>query len=137
MSAYVLAPRHFIDKNIQQNKNSLVMKNFMFLFRNGMETRSNATPEEMQNNMQLWFAWVEKLKNQGIYVAGEALMPVGKTVKGEKQVVTDGPFAESKELVGGFFVVKADDLDAAIALTKDYPDYNIGGSVEVREVVVF
>lgn len=113
------------------------MKNFMFLFRNGMEARSNATPEEMQNNMQLWFAWVEKLKNQGIYVAGEALMPVGKTVKGEKQVVTDGPFAESKELVGGFFVVKADDLDAAIALTKDYPDYNIGGSVEVREVVVF
>ena len=137
MSGYVLTLRHFIDNNIQQNKNTLIMKNFMFLFRNGMEARSNATPEEMQSNMQLWFAWVEKLKNQGIYVAGEALMPVGKTVKGEKQVVTDGPFAESKELVGGFFVVKADDLDAAIALTKDYPDFNIGGSVEVREVVVF
>ena len=109
----------------------------MFLFRNGMEARSNATPEEMQNNMQLWFEWVEKLKNQGLYVSGEALMPGGKTVKGEKPVITDGPFAESKELVGGFFVVKAADIDAAMKLTKDYPDFSIGGSVEVREVVVF
>jgi hypothetical protein len=113
------------------------MKDFMFIFRNGMEARTNASPEEMQNNMQLWFAWVEKLKNQGIYIAGEALMPGGKTSKGEKPVITDGPFAESKELVGGFFVVKAKDIDAAMELTKDYPDYSIGGSVEVREVVVF
>jgi len=136
LSASVSAIRHFIDNNIQQTK-TIVMKDFMFIFRNGLDARSSVSPEEMQNNMQLWFAWVEKLKNQGIYVAGEALMPAGKTVKGEKQVITDGPFAESKELVGGFFVVKAKDIDAAMELTKDYPDYSIGGSVEVREVVVF
>jgi hypothetical protein len=113
------------------------MKDFMFIFRNGMEGSASATPEEMQNNMQLWFAWVEKLKTQGIYVAGEALMPGGKLVKGNKPVVTDGPFAESKELVGGFFVVKADSIEAASELAKDCPDFSIGGSVEVREVVVF
>lgn len=113
------------------------MKDFMFIFRNGMETSSSASPEDMQNNMQLWFAWVEKLKAQGVYAAGEALMPGGKIIKGEKPVITDGPFAESKELVGGYFVVKADSLDSAMELTKDYPDFSIGGSVEVREVVVF
>ncbi|MBG9374862.1 hypothetical protein I5907_01335 [Panacibacter sp. DH6] len=113
------------------------MKDFMFIFRNGIESRRNAAPEEMQNNMQLWFAWVEKLKSQGVYAGGEALMPGGKTITGEKQVITDGPFAESKELVGGYFIVKAEDLDSAVAYTKDYPDFSIGGSVEVREVVIF
>lgn len=113
------------------------MKNFMFIFRNGIESNSNATPEEMQNNMQLWFAWVEKLRGQGVYAGGEALMPGGKIISGEKHVITDGPFAESKELVGGYFIVKAADINAAMEYTKDYPDFSIGGSVEVREVVIF
>jgi hypothetical protein len=138
LSGAFVCIRRYIDNTIQQSK-QFVMKDFMFIFRNGMEASSSsyASPEDMQNNMQFWFEWVEKLKSQGVYKAGEALMPGGKTIKGDDPVITDGPFAESKELVGGFFVVKAESLDAAIELTKDYPDFSIGGSVEVREVVVF
>ena len=112
------------------------MKDFMFIFRSRTDLPA-PTPEEMQNNMQLWFAWVEKLKKQNIYVAGEALMPPGKLVKGAQPLVTDGPFAESKEVVGGFFVVKANSFEEASELAKECPDLPGGGTVEVREVMKF
>ncbi len=107
----------------------------MFIFIGG--DPSHLSPEAQQANMQKWFEWIEKLTKEQRYVAGEALLPGGKTVKGAKRTVTDGPFAESKEVVGGFFVVNAKNLDDAVALTKDYPDYELGGAVEVREIQKF
>lgn len=111
------------------------MSNFMFLFRGGLDPFTSS-PEELQQNMEKWMAWVGQLQANGIYVAGESLMPTGKTLH-KANVVTDGPFIESKEMVGGFFIVKAESIDAAIEIAKDCPDLAIGGSVEVRDVVVF
>jgi hypothetical protein len=110
------------------------MKDFMFIFTNN-PGKPKATPEEMQANMQLWFSWIDKLKAKNIYVSGEALMPGGKMIKGKKAVVTDGPFAESKEVVGGYFIVKANTLEEATELAKDCPDLPLDGKVEVREVM--
>jgi len=110
------------------------MKDFMFIFR-GASGAANFSPEEMQNHMQKWFAWIDKLKAKNIYVSGEPLTPAGKTVKGAKVVVTDGPFAESKEVIGGFFLIKSDSLEEATELAKDCPDLPLNGSVEVREVM--
>jgi len=107
----------------------------MFIFHDG-DTK-NLSPEKQQGNMQQWFAWVEKLKNENRYFAGEALVPGGKRLSGPGKLVTDGPFAESKELIGGFFVVLAKDMDEALSIAKDYPDYQLGGTIEVREVVKF
>jgi hypothetical protein len=114
------------------------MKDFMFIFHNGPMT-TPPTPEEMQTNMQQWMDWIDQLKAKNIYVSGEALHPGGKMVKGAKKpLVTDGPFAESKEIVGGFFVVKAASLEEASEIAKaGYPDFAAGGGVEVREVMVF
>jgi hypothetical protein len=113
-----------------------IMKDFMLIFRNNPDAPAS-TPEQMQANMQLWFAWVDKLKAKNIYVAGEALTRGGKSVKGPKGIVTDGPFAESKEVVGGFFVVKAASIDEAAEIAKDCPDLPLNGAVEVREVMKF
>jgi len=107
----------------------------MFIFHGGIN--SKLSPGDQQDNMQQWFAWVEKLKNENRYVAGEALVPGGKSISGSKKLVTDGPFAESKEVVAGFFVVMARDIDEAVTMAKDCPDYELGGTVEVREVVKF
>lgn len=98
---------------------------------------SHLSPEAQQAHMGKWFAWVEKLRKEQRYVAGEALLPGGKTIKGLKKAVTDGPFAESKEIVGGFFVLNAKNLDEAVLIAKDCPDYELGGVVEVREVMKF
>ncbi len=108
------------------------MERFMFLFRGGLQSDS---PEEMQNHMQKWFAWVEKLKKEGKYLAGEPLNRGGRTVTGAKKTVTDGPFTEGKDIIGGFFMVTAKSYDEAVAMAKDCPDYEYGGSVEVREVM--
>ena len=110
------------------------MKDFMLIFRNSTEA-PDPTPDEMQANMQLWFAWIEKLRAKNVYVSGEALNQGGKTVKGAKALVTDGPFAESKEVVGGYFVIKAKSIEEAAEIAKDSPDLPGSGSVEVREVM--
>jgi hypothetical protein len=115
------------------NQNFPIMEKYMFLFRGG--DVSHFSPEQQQAQMQKWFAWVEKLKKENRYVAGEPLNPGGKTVSGAKKSVTDGPFTESKEVIGGFFIVEAKSMDEAVQLSKDSPDFGIGGSVEVREVM--
>lgn len=111
------------------------MKEFMFIFLRADYTNLNFSPEQIQGQMQKWFAWVEELKSKGIYVDGKPLTPTGKTVQGKTPVVTDGPFAETKELVGGYFIIKAASIDEAAELAKKYPDFELGGAVEVREVM--
>ena len=106
----------------------------MFIFRGGSDAR-NFSPEEMQQQMQKWFAWIDKLKAKDSYVTGQPLTPGGKTLKGAKPVVTDGPFAESKEIVGGFFIVRANTLEDAVEIAKGCPDLPLNGTVEVREVM--
>jgi hypothetical protein len=111
------------------------MEKFMFIFIGG--DPSHLSAEAQQAHMGKWFAWVEKLTKASRYASGEALQPGGKHIAGPRKVVTDGPYAESKELVGGYFVVLAKDLDEATEMAKECPDYELGGIVEVREVVKF
>jgi hypothetical protein len=110
------------------------MKDFMFIFRGAVE-QSKFSAEQMQQHMQKWFAWIDELKAKQLYVAGEPLTPEGKTVKGAKALVTDGPFTESKELVGGYFLIKAASLEEATEIAKGCPDLPLNGSVEVREIM--
>jgi hypothetical protein len=114
------------------------MEKFMLIFHGGSDVAAEMkSPETMQNHMQKWFAWVEKLQKAGRYDSGEALLPNGKFVSGPKKIVTDGPFAETKELVGGYFIVKAKDMDEALEMANDYPDFIFNGKVQVRPVQKF
>lgn len=111
------------------------MEKFMLIFHGGSDLAdATRSPEAMQKHMQKWFAWVEKLKKEGRYLSGEPLEPNGKFISGPKKVVTDGPFAESKELVGGYFIIQAKDIQEAVRLCDDYPDYALNGKIEVRPV---
>jgi hypothetical protein len=109
------------------------MEKYMFIFIGG--DPSHLSSDAQQAHMGKWFAWVEKLQKENRYVSGEALLPGGKTIKGSKKVITDGPYAEGKEVVGGYFVVNAKDLNEATEMAKACPDYELGGVVEVREVM--
>lgn len=112
------------------------MKNFMFIFRGPSPEELNFTPEQYQANMQQWFNWIGELQAKERYVGGDPLISAGKTVSGKKPVVTDGPFAEGKEIVGGYLIIKAKSLDEATELTAGFPDFDKQGSVEVREIMV-
>jgi hypothetical protein len=68
-------------------------------------------------------------------VEGRPLLPEAKRLTGADKVVTDGPFAESKELVGGYLIVKAKDFNQAVEAAKGFPDFELNGGVEIREVL--
>jgi hypothetical protein len=109
------------------------MEKFMLIFQGGMAT-GNESPQQMQETMGKWMAWIDKLAKEGKYVTGEPLMPGGKVIKGNHKNVTDGPFTEGKEIIGGFFIINAADYNEAVALCDGYPDYETGGTVIVRQV---
>jgi len=108
----------------------------MLIFHGGTST-PQGSPEEMQAHMNKWFAWIQQLTKEGKYAGGEALLPGGKLVKGKNKTVTDGPFTEGKEVVGGYFIINANSYDEALEIAKDYPDYIYDGTVQVRKVMKF
>ena len=109
------------------------MEKFMLIFQGGMDP-SSATPEVTQAQMGKWIAWIDRLNKEGRYVAGEPLTPGGKLVSGKNRSVSDGPYTEGKEVVGGFFLINADNFDEAVKISRDYPSFEYGGSVQVRQV---
>jgi hypothetical protein len=107
------------------------MAKFLFVYRGNPEALKTLSPEEMQQVLQKWSAWISEALRQGWMLdAGDALKPEGRVVSAK--VVTDGPFVETKEVVGGFSIVQADTLDAAAQLAKGCPGLLAGGRVEVR-----
>ena len=113
------------------------MANFLFVYRGGDENMAKMSPEEIQQNMQAWGNWIRQALQSGWMLdPGDALLQEGRVVNAKK-VVTDGPFIEVKEIVGGFSLVQADTLDAAAELAKGCPIFQRGGSVEVRPLQGF
>ena len=112
------------------------MEKYMFIFKGEIED-AGLSPEESQQEMQKWYQWVQKLTDQKKYIGGEPLLKGGKIVSksGNKTVVTDGPFPEAKELVGGYFIINANDMNEAAEIAKECPGLDLGGSVEVRPVM--
>jgi len=109
------------------------MSEFVYLYRGGEAGRS---PERAQQMMQKWMAWFKDLAEKGhIKDRGQPLERTGKLVKGKQKAVTDGPFAEAKDLVGGFTLIEARDLDQAVELSKGCPIFEVEGAVEVRPVL--
>jgi hypothetical protein len=114
--------------------NNETSKDYMLIFR-GNDWHKGLSPEEMQQVSGQWMAWFNGLKEQGRAVAGNPLEPRGKTVSGKNgRLVADGPFAESKEAIGGYFLLKVEGLDEAVAIAKDCPGLPFGAKVEVRPV---
>ena len=111
------------------------MKDYLYLFRGGDSRTAQQSPEEMQAHMQKWGEWMKELAESGNLVSGQPLDQGGKVVEKGGEIVTDGPFAEGKEIVGGYLIVKAEDLDHAVKLSKDCPIFELDGTTEVRELL--
>ena len=104
---------------------------YMLIFR-GNEWHKGLSPEEMQEISSQWMAWFKRLADEGRAVAGNPLEPKGKIVSGANAKVVDGPFAESKEAIGGYFLLQVNSLDEAVAIAKECPGLAYGAKVEVR-----
>ncbi|WP_437677766.1 YciI family protein [Sorangium sp. So ce131] len=109
------------------------MSEFLYLFRGGDRLSS---PAEMQQHMQRWVVWIKELSEKGhVKQPGNPLEPTGKVVQGRQRTVVDGPFAEAKDLVGGYLLVHAKDLAHAVEISMGCPILETGGAVEVRPIM--
>jgi hypothetical protein len=109
------------------------MSEFVYLYRR--PAVSQASPQQMQEQMQRWSAWFKDLEQKGHLAAlGHPLETGGAVVKDKKGTLSDGPYAETKDIVGGYSLIQAKDLDQAVALATGCPIFEQGGAVEVRPV---
>ena len=104
------------------------------LFRHVPNPEYAPSPEEMQASVKEWQDWIGGIAAQGKFVSTNRLGFEGKTLK-PGNVVTDGPYAELKEVVGGNVIVKADSIDEAVELAKGCPVLEINGHVEIRDLM--
>lgn len=109
------------------------MPKYLFVYRN--EPMPVApSPEQMQAALAEWGVWIEKfMKSGNIVDPGDGLKECGKVLRKAGTAVTDGPFVEAKEILGGYSVVQADSYDAAVAIAKECPGAKYG-TLEIREL---
>lgn len=111
------------------------MNQYIFLMR-GTDWDKELSPDQIQTGLERFMDWVEGMRASGAMTDGQPLFPVGRVIKSTNQEVNDGPFVESKEAVGGYFIVMAESLDEATELAKQCPVLDHGLWIEVRHVAV-
>ena len=113
------------------------MKDFLLVYRTDYNTMPKASsPEEMQASTKRWMDWIGGIAAQNkLTDRGNRLVPSGKVVKAGN-VIADGPYAEIKESIIGYSIVKADSINEATEFAKGCPILKIGGNVEVREISI-
>jgi hypothetical protein len=110
------------------------MTEFMMIFRNDYKPSFKPSPEQMQASIKQWQDWIGGIAAQGKFLSTNRLGFEGKTLK-PNNVIVDGPYAEVKEIIGGYILVKAAHIDEAMKLAEGCPILAIGGHVEVRSVM--
>jgi len=112
------------------------MSQFMLFIRGGSETSEQLSPQQIQEAIERYRAWAQKLRAQGKLVSAEKLKDNEGMLLSRRngQIVVDGPFAETKETIGGYFIINAENLAEAIEITKESPTLSEGGIVELREI---
>jgi hypothetical protein len=109
------------------------MPQYMLLLYHNPEGWDHLSPDEQQRALEKYMAWGHKSFNKGGMRLAHDPGRVMRFQNGQSQV-TDGPYSETKEVLGGYYLIEAKDYDEAVQLTKDHPHLEYGGTVEVRQV---
>jgi hypothetical protein len=112
------------------------MEEFLLVFRrNAVNGEPQPSPEQLQAMMKPWQDWIGNIAAQNKLVSsGNRLTSDGRVVKSDS-VITNGPYVEMKEAIGGYIIVRANSIDEAAELSKDCPILKMNGNVEVRTIV--
>ena len=107
---------------------------YLMLFR-GTDWHRDLSPEEIQKTMTAWMAWFNRLIAEGRCKGGQSLAPEGRVVSGKVRTVSDGPYAEAKESVAGYFMLSVDSIEEAAEIAKECPTLVYGTTVELRPLM--
>lgn len=101
----------------------------------GGKPEESASPEELQHNLNNYYAWVNQLRADGVYVDASKLTADGYILRNKQgQIQVDGPFTETKETIGGYFIISAEDYDGALNIAQGCPIFAENGYLEIREI---
>lgn len=111
------------------------MKQFLLLLHEDIEKVSQLSPKEMEALANAHMSWAIKLAEAGHLISGDGLHEKGVLITGKDCVIKDGPYLESKEIIGGYYLLQADDLQTIIELAKECPTHLYGGTTEIRSIM--
>jgi len=122
--------------NMDKAKKEKNMSQFILFVRGGSELSVDLSPQQIQESIKRYSAWAQKLRAEGKLASAEKLRDNTGMLLYRKngRIVVDGPFAETKETIGGYFIINAADMDEAIDISKECPAVSEGGMLELREV---
>jgi hypothetical protein len=112
------------------------LKEFILIFRFDGSVKFEAAPEQLRETAKQWQAWIGGIASQGRLISTNQLDFTGKTLHADASV-SEGAYAEVKEIVGGYLIAKAENLDEALTLAQGCPVLYFGGTVEVRGSLKF
>lgn len=112
------------------------MKEYLLFIRDGENPSIDpvANPAEWQTHMEDWKKWLEQLVREDRFISGNPLVDENSVISGEKKLIIDGPFIESKELIVGYLIIKAGNRGEAVQVALACPALTVNGTVEVREI---
>lgn len=110
------------------------MKKFLLLLHENTEELSNLSPKEMEGLVNAHIAWATKLGEEGYLISGDGLQDTATTISKKNCIVKDGHYIESKEMIGGYYLLQAKNLETVIEIAKDCPCHLWGGTTEIRPI---
>jgi len=111
------------------------MKEYLLLFRGGDAERKHLSPKEIEAHMKRWQEWIGSIAQSGHLTGAQPLTNEGRVIKGTSKKLTDGPFIEGKEILGGYVLIKASGFDEAVKISEGCPNLEAeSGTVEIREI---
>jgi hypothetical protein len=111
------------------------MKKFLLLLHEDIQKMNVLSPKEMQDIVQAHMDWSTKLVEAGHLVAGDGLQEKSILISGKECIIKDGPYLETKEIIGGYYVLQADSMDVVIDIAKECPTHLYGGTTEIRPIM--
>lgn len=113
------------------------MPKYMLLLYDDPSSWANVSPDQMQKIIEKYMAWGARMREAGIMEVGHKLTDEpGKVIRGRdgQARVTDGPYSETKEVLGGYYLIDADSYEQAVERSRDCPHLEYGGTIEVRQI---
>lgn len=119
------------------NQNFIKMNKYLLLLHEQVDLMQNLSPTEMEELIGSHIAWASQLAEEGHLIVGEGLQDSGITITGKESVLGNSTYLEAKEMIGGFYLIQAIDIDSAIEIAKNCPCHHYGGTTEIRPIAVY
>lgn len=111
------------------------MNKYLLLLRENWKEVQQLSPEQMQHMVEDHIQWANQLAEENLLLAGDGLSTEGKVIKGKDALITDGPYVELKEIIGGYYLIQAPSMEKATAIALQCPCHQWGGTTEVRPIM--